>query len=101
MVRRRKHLGKSRFVYGIDGSSYLSHTAAGQIYDSPCIDAGHALAADICYGALGNEFCLDDLTTRTDQITDTGMVDMGFHYPVTELPTPTPTPTPACGTAAH
>jgi hypothetical protein len=27
---------------------------------------------------------LDTKTTRRDEITDAGMVDMGYHYPVTE-----------------
>jgi hypothetical protein len=51
---------------------YLSHIAAGQIADSPAIDAGTGTAS-----ALG----LDARTTRTDRVGDTGTVDIGYHYP--------------------
>ena len=60
---------------------YLSQTAAGQLFDSPCVDAGSDLAAN-----LG----LDTYTTRTDSFPDTYdpnnpdpcsvVVDMGYHY---------------------
>ena len=49
---------------------FLSQTAAGEIADSPCVDAGSDTAAN-----LG----LDDKTTRTDGAPDAGVVDMGFH----------------------
>ena len=45
--------------------------AAGQGSDSPAIDAGSDTAAN-----LG----LDTRTTRTDSVTDTGTVDLGYHY---------------------
>jgi len=50
---------------------HLEHIAAGQGSDSPCIDAGSDTAVN-----LG----MDDKTTRTDSIADTGQVDMGWHY---------------------
>lgn len=53
-------------VSGSWGDVYLSQTTAGQMVDSPCVDAG-----DPAIGAFG--------TTRTDHLTDTGIVDMGFH----------------------
>ncbi|MCH7846416.1 MAG: right-handed parallel beta-helix repeat-containing protein, partial [Acidobacteria bacterium] len=56
---------------------YLSHIAAGQGSDSPAIDAGSDTAAN-----LG----LDTRTTRTDDVTDTGTVDLGYHA------TPAPPP---------
>ena len=59
------------FVPGPGGNFYLSQTAAGQGSDSPCINAGSGTAV-----SLG----LDDKTTRTDGLPDTGMVDMGYHY---------------------
>ncbi len=59
------------FVPDPNGNYYLSHIAAGQPDDSPCIDAGNDLAAN-----LG----LDDRTTRIDCVTDTDYVDMGYHY---------------------
>ncbi len=53
------------------GSYYLSHIAAGQSSDSPCIDVGSDTAANLN---------LDDRTTRVDGVYDTGQVDMGYHY---------------------
>jgi len=58
------------------GDYYLSSEAAGQDESSPCIDAGSDTAA-----ALG----LNELTTRTDCVPDTGVVDMGYHYPAETL----------------
>lgn len=49
----------------------LSQTAAGQIQDSPALDAGHASAA---------ETIIAGLSTRTDSIPDTGCSDMGYHH---------------------
>ena len=64
------------FVMGRLGDYYLSHTAAGQAIDSPCVDAGSDTAAN-----LG----VDIFTTRTDQVVDAGTVDMGYHYPITNV----------------
>lgn len=61
------------FVIGPLGDYYLSQTAAGQISNSQCVDAGSDMAAN-----LG----MDQLTTRTDQQADQGIVDMGYHYPI-------------------
>ena len=55
------------------GDYYLSQTAAGQEQDSPCVDAGSDTAEN-----LG----LNTRTTRTDQVPDSGIVDMGYHYPI-------------------
>ncbi len=52
---------------------YLSNTAAGQSQSSPCIDRGVGPAVPF---AEPNSY-----TTRTDSLPDTGIVDMGFHYP--------------------
>jgi len=60
------------FATGLLGDSYLSQTAADQLWDSPCVDAGSGLAAN-----LG----LDEFTTRTDGLGDLDIVDMGYHYP--------------------
>jgi len=60
------------FVAGPLGSYYLSQVASGQPFDSPCVDAGSDTARN-----LG----LDVYTTRTDQVGDAGIVDMGLHYP--------------------
>ncbi|MBN1592748.1 MAG: right-handed parallel beta-helix repeat-containing protein [Candidatus Coatesbacteria bacterium] len=54
----------------VDGY-YLSQTAAGQNEQSPCVDAGDDDAS---------EYGLDTYTTRTDQVPDSGIVDMGYHY---------------------
>lgn len=59
------------FVAGPQGDFYLSQSAAGQLADSPCVDAGSEDAV-----SLG----LDSYTTRIDEVGDTGVVDMGFHY---------------------
>ena len=62
------------FAAGPAGCYYLGQTAAGLLFDSPCVDAGSDTAAN-----LG----LDALTTRRDEVSDAGIVDMGYHYPVT------------------
>lgn len=59
------------FVSGSEGDYYLSQIAAGQVSDSPCVDAGSDLAAN-----LGMDIC----TTRTDHICDAEIVDIGYHY---------------------
>ena len=59
------------FTIGPLGNHYLSHIAAGQLVDSPCINVGSDLAI-----SLG----LDVYTTRTDTVGDIGIVDMGYHY---------------------
>ncbi|MHC4693950.1 MAG: right-handed parallel beta-helix repeat-containing protein [Planctomycetota bacterium] len=53
------------------GDYYLSQVAAGQANDSPCVDAGSDTAVN-----LGMDIC----TTRTDEVGDKGIVDMGYHY---------------------
>jgi predicted outer membrane repeat protein len=59
------------FVSGISGDYYLSQIAAGQASESFCVHWNNDMAAN-----LG----LDTLTTRTDQVTDSGLADMGYHY---------------------
>jgi parallel beta-helix repeat protein len=61
------------FVSGPLGDHYLSQVAAGQPETSPCVDAGDP-SGDPPEG-----------TTRTDERPDTGVTDMGFHYPAGEL----------------
>lgn len=92
------------FTAGSDGAYYLSHISSGQFADSPCINAGSEPAASICYSIPSREICMDELTTRTDDVTDSGTVDLGYHYgsylpdpTVTPGPTPTPTPEPWTG----
>ena len=68
--------GDPCFVSGRLGDYYLSQTGAGQGTDSPCVDAGSDTAAN-----LG----MDIFTTRTDQVIDTGAVDMGYHYSITNV----------------
>jgi len=58
------------FVVGPGGDHYLSHLAAGQNADSPCLDAGSAPVEDLGQAVK---------TTRTDESPDTGVVDMGYH----------------------
>ncbi len=65
------------FVPGPAGCNYLSQIDAGGYANSPCLDSGDGLATD-----LG----VDMRTTRADEVTDTGVVDRGYHYPVSGLP---------------
>ena len=75
------------FVSGPDGDYYLDVTARAL---SPCIDAGSEPADSICMTIVPK--CLDEFTTRIDEIPDVGIVDIGYHYP-TLLNPPTPTST--------
>lgn len=59
------------FVTGPKGDYYLSQIAAGQVLDSPCVDAGSAMAV-----ALDLAMC----STRTDEMPDVDVVDIGYHY---------------------
>jgi parallel beta-helix repeat protein len=58
------------FVTGPQGEYYLSQIAAGQASQSPCVDVGDPSSA-----LVGG-------TTRTDEVPDEGVVDLGYHYPV-------------------
>jgi predicted outer membrane repeat protein len=55
------------------GDYHLSQIAAGQMMNSPCVDAGSNSSTNIG---------LDKYTTRTDNVPDQGIVDMGYHYPI-------------------
>ena len=54
-----------------NGNYYLSQRP-NQDQESPCVDAGSSTAADAG---------LKDKTTRIDKVEDTGVVDLGYHYP--------------------
>ena len=57
---------------------YLSQFSAGQEANSPCVDAG-----DPTNGISSLESIVGfPLTTRTDLVEDTGIVDIGYHYAV-------------------
>jgi hypothetical protein len=60
-----------------NGTYYLGQRASGQTSDSPCLDTGSDAAAKL---GLGNK------TTRTDKAADTGIVDVGYHYPKSPVP---------------
>jgi hypothetical protein len=62
------------FVPGPNGCLYLSQMAAGQAADSQCVDAGSDSA---------RELELNTSTTRSDEGSDAGRGDLGFHYPIT------------------
>ncbi len=84
------------FVAGPLGDFYLSHRAAGQDSESPCINTGSDLATNICFNSPNGTFCMSDLSTRIDSEIDSDVVDMGYHYArVPHTPTPTPTETPS------
>lgn len=57
----------------------LQAVATGHAADSPAINAG--------YGDVSNSD-LWKRSTRTDSLTDTGAVDMGYHYGIGSTPTP-------------
>jgi len=56
---------------------YLSQTAAGQLDDSPCVDAGDPT---ISISNLESMVGGVKLTTRTDQVEDANIIDIGYHY---------------------
>jgi parallel beta-helix repeat protein len=60
--------GDPIFAEGPQGDYYLSQLNAGQSTQSPCVDAGDP-ASDPLHG-----------TTRTDQMPDAGIVDLGYHF---------------------
>ena len=72
------------FVSGPEGSYYLSQTSAGQASTSPCVDAVPYLASLFCHMGEG-DVCMDQLSTRTDHASDSGGVDLGFHYGLTAM----------------
>jgi hypothetical protein len=68
------------FVGGPLGSFYLRQ-ADPNAPDSPVVDAGSSTAAGLA---------LDSLTTRADLVPDSGLADLGFHYPPVGEDSPTP-----------
>ena len=54
-----------------DSNYNLSQTVAGQPFNSPALNAGHAPA---------EETVINSLSTRTDSLQDEGIADMGFHH---------------------
>ncbi len=61
------------FAVGRLGCNSLSQTAAGQAENSPCVNTGDPTSPIV------------DGTTRSDEVPDTGVADMGYHYPITGL----------------
>ena len=62
------------FVIGPLGDYYLSQTDVDdpeQTVDSPCVDAGSDLASHVG---------MSRYTTRTDEVFDGGIVNMGYHH---------------------
>lgn len=67
------------FTVGPWGSHYLSAEVAGQSATSPCLDAGSQAAAQACYEGSDSLVCCDSLTVTTNQTTDQGLLDLGYH----------------------
>lgn len=67
------------FVTGLLGDYYLSQTGSGQSQNSPCVDTGSDLANNV--DMVVNLIDTTGYTTRTDSELDSGIVDMGYHYP--------------------
>ncbi|MGD0572722.1 MAG: right-handed parallel beta-helix repeat-containing protein [Sedimentisphaerales bacterium] len=63
--------GNPLFVTGTLGNYYLSQIAAGQTANSPAVNAG-----DVNASALG----LNTKTTATNDVCDSGRVDLGYHF---------------------
>jgi len=72
------------FVSGPRGDYYLSQLSSGEPLDSPGKDAGSDDVGAICYETSGAPICMDSKTTRSDQLTDTDIVDIGYHYTIVE-----------------
>jgi len=68
------------FVSSSEGDYFLSQDASGQTEDSPCLNAGSGTALSISFTACEETFFMDQFSTRTDMQTDTGNVDVGYHY---------------------
>ncbi len=68
------------FINGSHGDFYLSETASGQSQDSPCLNVGSDLSDNLCYDGLEGQVCLNELTTRTDEMFDFG--GWGITIPV-------------------
>ncbi len=83
------------FVTGSSGDFYLSQISSGQATDSPCVDEGSSTASAVCYELPSGSVCFDTRTTRTDDVIDGSIIDLGYHYPSSNVPTPTPTPPPS------
>ncbi|MCD4654224.1 hypothetical protein K8T06_09835 [bacterium] len=84
------------FAPGPLGGFYLSQTAAGQPVDSPSVNSGSNLSSAICFATTASTVCMNERITRSDQQTDTGIVDMGYHYPIGPVPLPVTTPIGIC-----
>ena len=65
------------FVAGPTGEYYLEFSAPSA---SPCIDAGSIPADSVILDCPVGNITMAMLTTRNDAITDTGTVDLGYHY---------------------
>lgn len=82
------------FIDGLHGYYYLSHTGAGQSQTSPCVDSGLDPSAANCMQMIYGYVCMNTLTSRSDDIVDSGTCNMGFHHHPADYMPPTPTPTP-------
>ncbi|MCD4655595.1 hypothetical protein K8T06_16870 [bacterium] len=82
-----------QFIAAASGDLHLKQMAAGQPSDSPCVDTGSDSADNISFNIPGGTTFMSQLSTRSDSITDSGIVDMGYHYAVSGSSTPTPLPT--------
>jgi predicted outer membrane repeat protein len=62
------------FTQGPVGACFLSQMAAGQVVDSPCVNAGDPNTNPDVAAKLAA------MTTRTDGVADANVVDLGAHY---------------------
>ena len=68
-----------QFTGGPDGDFYLN-SESGSL--SPCIDVGSDDAENVCITTIAGSVCMNELSSSADNTTDTGRVDMGYHYGV-------------------
>lgn len=81
------------FINSGDRAYCLSQVSAGQTENSPCFNSGNDQSVDVCFNNDSWIYCMNNYTTRTDEVMDDAQVDIGYHYPSMFNPTPTVTPT--------
>jgi predicted outer membrane repeat protein len=87
--------GDPAFVSGVLRAAFrLSQLAAGEPVESIGVDAGIGSAGEVCYPLARGWVCLSRLTTRSDDVVDVDIVDLGYHHRPAQFATPTPPATP-------
>lgn len=77
-----------RFVHGPGHTFFLSQVSAGQSDNSPCLNSGSVPASSLSYSIPSGTTSMDELTTRTDFVTDLVQLDLGYHFTLDLRPVP-------------